>query len=389
MKTTYLLLERIKMSLAILFCLFVISSCISDGYETVVLEKGNTQVRKMLLGGWKLSSKTVVDENGKEISREDISENSMLEFFDDGSCIETFPDGNTMKQDWSLSDDFYSVSISDAHYEIYTLGKNILVLIIEYEEHYLKLIYYKVSSPEPEEEGEGEIGGIDDNNPYRPYAADKKVTKIVVDGSNTYTFGYDSKGRIMRYKTPSKTYTFTYDDTKVYLWFNGKIVNTGLVGSNGYLTTIWEGYDASRGVSTFTYNSNKNISKLEYEGNVTQIWTPIYSGGNMERLYSDGSHNFTYHSSLDNYLNIDLNGFISAMYQWEWFMHDAEVIWGLFDFYGKRSVDFLSKEKTNQWTNSFDYYWAERDDLFALRITQMRTGLNANFNRKYEIYTTD
>lgn len=386
MKTTYLLAERAKMCLFTLVCLFAMSSCISDGDETVVLETGNAQARKMLLGEWKLSSKTAVDENGKEMSEEDISKEPVLGFTDDGSCTLTYPDGNSVKREWSLSDDSYTVSISGIRYEIYTLGKNILVLIIEYEDYYLKFVYHRLSSPEPEEGG-GEIGGTDDNNPYKPYSAHSKVSKIVMDGTDVYTFEYDAKGRIMKYKTPGKTYTFTYEDVKVYLWLDGKIVNTGFVGSNGYLTTMWNGNDATKGVSTFTYNSNKNLGKLEYKSSTAQSWTPVYSDGNLTSLYSDGSHNFTYTSS-GNTFSVDLDGFISAVYQWEWFMHDAEVIWGLFDFYGKRSQKLLYTENTSQWNNTFTYYWAERED-FTLRITQIRKGLNTNFDRSYKIYTSE
>ena len=39
MKVTYII-ARMKMFLAIMLCLFAISSCISDGDETVVLETG-------------------------------------------------------------------------------------------------------------------------------------------------------------------------------------------------------------------------------------------------------------------------------------------------------------------------------------------------------------
>lgn len=367
-----------------LFCSIAISSCISEGDETVVLETGNAQARKMLLGEWKLFSKTVVDENGNEISKEVIAEDPILEFMDDRKCILKYPNGKNEEQSWNLSDDSYSLSISDLHYEIYTLGKNILVLIIEYEDYYLKFVYHKLSSPEPEEGGGGNVGGMDDNNPYKPYATKSVVTKIVVEG-DTYTFEYDAKGRIMKYNTPSKKYTFTYDDTKVYLWLNDKIVNTGLVGSNGYFSTIWNGSDETNGVNTFTYNSNNKMTKLSYKGSVTQEWTPSYSNGNMTKLYSDGSHSFTYTSS-DNSFSVDLNGFISAMYQWEWFMHDAEVIWGLFDFYGDRSNNLLYMEKTNQWNNTYSYYWSEGED-YTLRITQIRKGLNNNFDRTYKIYT--
>lgn len=209
----------------------------------------------------------------------------------------------------------------------------------------------------------------------------------MVDGTDVYTFEYDAKGRIMKYKTPGKTYTFTYEDVKVYLWLDGKIVNTGFVGSNGYLTTMWNGNDATKGVSTFTYNSNKNLGKLEYKSSTAQSWMPVYSDGNLTSLYSDGSHNFTYTSS-GNTFSVDLDGFISAVYQWEWFMHDAEVIWGLFDFYGKRSQKLLYTENTSQWNNTFTYYWAERED-FTLRITQIRKGLNTNFDRSYKIYTSE
>ena len=386
MKVTYEI-ARMKMFLAIMLCLFAISSCISDGDETVVLETGNVQARKMLLGEWKLSSKTVVDEDGIEQSKEDISEEPDLEFTEDGNCKLTYPNGNSVNQKWDLSGDFYSIFISDIRYEIYTLGKNILVLVINYEDYYLKFVYYKLSSPEQNDGEEGEIGGTDDNNPYKPYSARFKVTKIVVDDKDTYTFEYDGRGRIMRYKTPSKTYTFTYDDTTVYLRLNGKIVNTGFIGTNGYLTKMWNGTDANDGLSTFTYNSNKKLSKLVYQrGSTNQSWTPTYVSGHITSLYGDNSHTFSYFSDDDNISSVDLDGFISGMYQWEWFMHDSEVIWGLFDFYATRAFEFLSTETTAQWNNKYTYYWGERENEPNLTITQVRKGLNSNFTKTYKIY---
>lgn len=388
MKTIYLM-EQMRIYLAAMFCLFAVSSCISGGEETVVLETGNAQARKMLLGEWKLSAKTVVDENGNEISKEDISEDPILEFTEDGSCILKYPNGSDVKQDWSLSEDSYFVSISDIHYEIYTLGKNILVLVIKYKDYYLKFVYYKLSSPEQNSEGEGqgEIGGIDDDNPYKPFASENRISKIVVDDTDTYTFEYDAKSRIMRYKTPSKTYAFIYDDTKVYLRFDGKIVNTGFVGNNGYLTKMWNGTDEGRGVSTFTYNSSKNLTKLVYQnGSTNTSWTPTYTYGRLTSLYGDNSHTFGYYGENYNDGSVDLNGFISAIYQWEWFMHDPEVVWGLFDFYGKRSTSLLSTEATAQWNNNYTYYFGERENEPNLKITQVRKGLNSNFTKTYKIY---
>lgn len=386
MKVTYII-ARMKMFLAIMLCLFAISSCISDGDETVVLETGNVQARKMLLGEWKLSSKTVVDEDGIEQTKEDISEEPNLEFTEDGNCKLTYPNGNSVNQKWDLSDDFYSIFISDIRYEIYTLGKNILVLVINYEDYYLKFVYYKLSSPEQNDGEEGEIGGTDDNNPYKPFVTENRISKIVVDDADTYTFEYDAKSRIMKYKTPGKTYTFTYDNTKVYLRFDGKIVNTGFVGTNGYLTKMWNGTDESRGVSTFTYNSSKNLSKLVYQNGSTHTsWTPTYAYGRLASLYSDNSHTFDYYGEEYNDGSVDLNGFLSAMYQWEWFMHDPEVIWGLFDFYGKRSTSLLFTETTAQWNNKYTYYFGERENEPNLTITQVRKGLNSNFTKTYKIY---
>lgn len=384
MKTMHVA-KQMKIYLAAILCLFAVSSCISEGDETVVLEKGNVQPRKMLLGEWKLSSKSAVDDDGQEQSEETISEEPVLEFTDDGNCTFKYPEGKTVVNKWSLSDDFYTLYISEHDYTIYTLGKNILVLIVRYDRYYLKYIYRRLSSPATEE---GEIGGTADKNPYTPWSVVNKVTKIVTEG-DTYTFEYDAKGRIMKYTTPSKVYTFTYDDTKVYLKRDGKIVNTGFVGSNGYLTTLWNGADASKGVSTFTYNTNKKVSKLEYKGSDTQTWTPKYTSGNMTSLYGDDSHTFAYGSKIDNMYSVDLDAFISAMYQWEWFMHDAEIIWGLFDFYGARSTVLMSNEKTSQWTNTFTYSIGGISDDFAISISQFRKGLNTNFDKNYKVYTTD
>ena len=132
----------------------------------------------------------------------------------------------------------------------------------------------------------------------------------------------------------------------------------------------------------------QNVTVKMKNSSFIQVAKEIQKQTELTFLYNDGSHNFTYTSS-DNNFSVDLNGFISAMYQWEWFMHDAEVIWGLFDFYGVRSSDMVYQETTSQWNNTFSYYYGERGDDFTLRITQVRKGLNTNFTKIYKVYATN
>lgn len=228
---------------------------------------------------------------------------------------------------------------------------------------------------EPKGDDEGKVPGIGataDHNPYQPTSG-KKVSKITLvrdftDGITNkvvYLFKYDDKSRIIEYTAQSinpdddsvnstETFNFTYDDTSVYLYQNQNLINTATIGENGYIAELSKGTSV---IGEFEYNTSGQLTCAKSVGSSgrTTSWNPSYDGaGNM--TYNDNNFYYTY--DIVNGYSVDLNALISACYQMEWFFHSYQgVVWGLFDFYGKRSPAVVSKDvRGTYWTDSlFDF----------------------------------
>lgn len=404
---------QMKLCMFLCLCLIAISSCISEGEETYVLEEPTLKASQMIIGGWKNSSVKVVDEDGNEVPDMGLGENipdiPEISFDKDGNYTITRPDGTTDTGSWNISDDEEYLYLNDISWKIFSFGKNRLVILLEYKlegrYYYIMFIFDKVSSPEEEGGDMPGIGDVSDNNPYKPWG-ENLVSKITLNrrytDDNTYNkkvylFRYDAKSRIIEYteqtyNTVNNTvaredkFNFIYDDTKVYLYCDGELVNTGIIGTNGYLTELYDG-NSTKVNATFRYDSNGFVTYVQ-SGN--QTWNPVYEYNNMVSPQTEGDR-FSYGWDAYNNVSVDINGLVSTHYQWEWFMHldYADIIWGLFDFYGKRSERIAS-------TIDSEPYWTDQMTDFSIvapgsgkyipaAIQMTRTGLNDPFVADYTI----
>lgn len=413
-------LKDIKSYVFLFIFALTISSCISDGDETYVLEEPEIEASKMIIGGWNKSSVKILDEDGNEVHNNalesELEEMPDIAFEDNGNYTITYPDGETETGKWNISDDEGYLYLNDTAWEIYSFGENKLVIVYEYlykgKYYYVMYIFDKTSSPSQEEEGgKNEIPGLgdtSDNNPYKPwgknlvskitltrrYTDDNTVNKVV------YSFQYDRKSRIIEYTVESYNtlnntvantdkFNFRYDDSKVYLYYNGELMNYGVIDANGYLSTLYEG-NSTTANSTFRYDSDGYVTYLKTD---TQEWEPVYDDYYGMISPDAGGDKLSYGIDLFNVASVDLNGLVTTCYQWEWFMHYdySGVVFGLFDFYGKRSERMVQEvRRGNYWTDSFtggdgiDF----SEPFYGILPTMLeytRTGLNDSFVATYEI----
>ena len=279
-------------------------------------------------------------------------------------------------------------------------------------------IFDKTYTPSNEDENENEedkdevpgLGDVSDNNPYKPWGQNmvskitliRKFTDDNTENKIVYLFQYDKKSRIIEYteeiynttnNTVAQTnkFNFTYDDSKVYLYYNGELMNYGIIGTNGYLSTLYEGNSTTVN-STFKYDNEGYVTYLKTD---TQEWEPTYDYEYYKNMTSptNGSDELSYLMDIFNLASVDLNGLTTTGYQWEWFMHYdySGVVLGLFDFYGKRSNRIANEIKrgihwTDNCTNSDGINISE--PLYGILPTMLeytRTGLNNPFVATYEI----
>ena len=128
-----------------------------------------------------------------------------------------------------------------------------------------------------------------------------------------------------------------------------------------------------------------------------QTWNPIYEYNSYTHTYTnmispqEGGDYFGYERDADNNVSVDINGLVSTHYQWEWFMHldYADIIWGLFDFCGKRSERIASTiDREPYWTDqmtNFRIVAPGSGKYIPATIQMTRTGLNNPFVADYTI----
>ena len=419
-------IKHIKQYLSLFIFTFIMSACIPDGDETYVLEEPEIEASKMIIGGWKKSSAKILDEDGNEVHNNELEEKLEempdISFDEEGNYTITYPDGKNETGKWDISDDEGYLYINDTAWEIYSFGNNKLIIIYEYyykgKYYYILYIFDKTYTPSNEDENENEedkdevpgLGDVSDNNPYKPWGQNmvskitliRKFTDDNTENKIVYLFQYDKKSRIIEYteeiynttnNTVAQTnkFNFTYDDSKVYLYYNGELMNYGIIGTNGYLSTLYEGNSTTVN-STFKYDNEGYVTYLKTD---TQEWEPVYNSsswiGNKDMISpEEGGDILSYESDAINNISIDFNGLITTCYQWEWFMHYdySGVVLGLFDFYGKRTQQIATKVVRGvHWTDEMtDWRIKNSADSYIITLYQItRTGLNNPFVATYEI----
>lgn len=397
-----------------------LGACISEGDETIVLEESQATASQLILGEWELEGYEVTDKNGNLVNEPGI-ENKVpvmpsFDFKDDNICLVTPPDEAVAESKYTISNDGSILWVQGyGEWEIYSLGKNKLVLlrdiIYEGEIYTVKYTLVRHAAEENPNEGlGGEIGSVNDNNPYQPwghnlvsqvtltrhYLVNNDIDKIV------YNFQYDVKSRIIEYTVQkydalsnfvvsTDKFNFTYDDNRVYLYYNDQLMNTGIMGHNGYLNYLYEG-NSNDPCCSFNYDTEGYVTSLNCDGTE---WTPVYTtswnGGRNLTEPTAGGDKLSYNSDALNNMSVDFNGLTTSCYQWEWSMHDeySGVVLGLFDFYGKRSHLVASKEvRSSYWIDEMTDWETTKSDTGDYVITSYqitRTATNNPFIATYEI----
>ena len=420
-------MRHIRMCLLLCVCSVMFAGCIPGGDETYVLEEPAVSAADMLDGIWTQTALHVYDEYGDETFTSGIlaefDDFSEIEFDELGDYAVTYPDGVSENGSWSISDDESILYLDGEDWEIYSFGERKLVIVYTYyyrDEYYYVMRVLERVSPTGEEDSGNDgglqgLGDVSDNNPYKPYGSKELVSKITLtrvypDVTNkfVYLFEYDKKSRIIDYTVQTyntitntvareEKFNFIYDDDKVRLYHDGELMNTAVMGDNGYISRLYEG-DSKEVNTTFIYDSYGFLTGLDVDGSAGG-WRPQYDNGgydrNMTSPYADGSGRLRYESDAMNNTSVDFNGLFTNCYQWEWFMHDyTGVVFGLFDFYGARSYKVATDVSGGSYWTDRMTDWAIRDsetENYVLTVYEItRTGLNDSFVATYEIeYVND
>ena len=264
-------MRHIRMCLLLCVCSVMFAGCIPGGDETYVLEEPAVSAADMLDGIWTQTALHVYDEYGDEtftsgilVEFDDFSE---IEFDELGDYAVTYPDGVSENGSWSISDDESILYLDGEDWEIYSFGERKLVIVYTYyyrdEYYYVMRVLERVSPAGDEDSGNDGglqgLGDVSDNNPYKPYGSKELVSKITLtrvypDVTNkfVYLFEYDKKSRIIDYTVQTyntitntvareEKFNFIYDDDKVRLYHDGELMNTAVMGDNGYISRLYEG----------------------------------------------------------------------------------------------------------------------------------------------------
>lgn len=134
----------------------------------------------------------------------------------------------------------------------------------------------------------------------------KKLTKIVGTGvyeNETYTFNYDSKGRLIEsiytegpdgnIDVVNKKYTWSDDNIKVD-WESGSGKYTYSCTLTFENELIKDEKTNNESVRTFTYNNSNKIIKIEKDNVTTAVW----NGDKLTSISTKNTNNWTWNYSL-------------------------------------------------------------------------------------------
>ena len=108
------------------------TACSEDDDEQIIIEQAN------LIGKWQSTWEKIHKvENGKEVVTSDEAyTNGLLEFKDDGTCIESRVDGGyTETSRWSLKDNKLTISYDDGYSDVLTVNElTVTKLVLAFED---------------------------------------------------------------------------------------------------------------------------------------------------------------------------------------------------------------------------------------------------------------
>ncbi|MBR6445610.1 MAG: hypothetical protein IKS94_04160 [Prevotella sp.] len=337
-----------------------LTSCISDGDETISLEFANA--KKMIVGRWKLSA---FDKDGSKQSPKKFPFSNWkvvdteLTFYDDGTYYDS-SDGGKKPHRWRLGPDgdndskpyYGDIYLEDYEFDINSLGPGRWILGFDDDDNDGKPTWIlsfdkddsEIVEPEPEPEPETE-------ERYLVSSIKRAVKSNSYNRASYYLFDYDDRGRILTIQSKEgypKNISFSYDDEKSAMivkdieWPNdlkgmqaqisdGKIVS--VYAPNNQIT--WE----------FSYDSGKK----EYLQSVVRITenekktccTLNWNKENMESINTK-NYNYEYWESEKNNTNLDLNYFIWEHCELDGMIFGDDIAcFEPFALYGKKSKNLV------------------------------------------------
>lgn len=322
----------------------VLTGCIKDGDETISLEEGN--VKKMIVGRWKI--KTIEPSNTEDFVFVRWKPGTGLVFYDDGTYTDD-SDGGTKRHLWKLpGGDNTRIKLDDKDFD-YDLKPGLWVLRFPPDDNSRPRWIIRLEKDDTDDEPEYE---------YR-------VSKIVknswnIDRKPTYTFSYDSQGRISKYTMPQATYTYRYDNGYVFLCDeSGQILKSCTLNSKGYITNEETTSAAKQFYSSRIEYKNDYLSVIHANHGTYAYDYSVSNPGELSFTVTAGHEAAFYHIGGDkNDSNIDLNPFVSLLWESEPSYLTQPLI--PFDFYGKR-YNIIGSEQLHTADYYYDSYQVERN----------------------------
>lgn len=359
-----------------LLSIMMLSSCNSDGDETISLEYGNP--KKMIVGKWKLGSiyRYVNGTPQQGSSYGKWYPGTILVFFDDGTYTDSSDDGK-YKHHWRLKDNssdsepyYGGIRLDYDDYDIGSLGDGHWVLIPrgdngggsgydDDDDHWY--LGWDKDGDNDDDDDDNNNGKEPEDQPKTPEINTliKKIVKKHSNGYNqTWEFTYDSNKRVTKMKTDYFTFSYSYQGNQINVSGYGSGIVANL-NSTGQITTATNNQSHSK--TTYTYDSNGFLKKAHnnyFDFEVLYKDGYLYSVSQKDNF---GTKNYTYERSIDkNDANLDLNCFIISPI-FENGVVDNMLLFAPFDLFGKRSKTFILTEWTNQ-KMGVNHLWTKRDD---------------------------
>ena len=344
-----------------LLSIMTLSSCNSDGDETISLEYGNP--KKMIVGKWILGNiyRYVNGTPQQGSSYGKWYPGTVLVFYDDGTFTDSSDDGRD-KHHWQLKDNsndsepyYGGIRLDYDDYDIGSLGDDHWVLIprgdngggtgYDDDDDRWHLGWDK----------DGDNDDDDNNNGKEPEDQPKTpeintlIKKIVKKNSNgynqTWEFTYDSNKRVTKMKTDYFTFSYSYQGNQINVSGYGSGIVANL-NSAGQITTATNNQSNTK--TTYTYDSNGFLKKAH---NNYFDFEVLYKDGNLKSVVEKdnfGTKNYTYDDiGHKNDANLDLNCFIISP-TFENGVVDNMLLFAPFDLFGKRSKTLIFTEWINQ-----------------------------------------
>lgn len=323
-------MNKLYMNIKIFILLSLValaSACNEEGITTLVIEDGQPNVAKMIIGQWKPNNAEKADKNGNIIERPSITDMPNLNFNENG--LGHFGNNDTGNNEsnnfvWSVdegeniggSGSGYdekgpSITFNDERWYIFQLTKSLLIIYRVTDQYILIYYYHRVSDYNEDNQG---------TKPNTPTI--HRISKIEFNNPrfdrHIYTFLYNENGQLKNIKikfgdNEKVTYdiSYIYGNNEILISTNGYNNYKGILNKDGYVQTILQ--QESTGEewndhTVFTYNSNGQMATSG------EYIIMEYINENRVSVHSYNKNYTIDYSKEENQTIPDLNDFISTFY---------------------------------------------------------------------------